>query len=43
MAQPGVTAPIVSATSLQQLEDVMGAATLKLDARALDRLNRASA
>jgi len=43
IAQPGVTAPIVSATSLKQLEDVMQATEIKLDARALDRLDRVSA
>lgn len=43
MAQPGVTAPIVSATSLIQLNDIMHAATIKLDAKALDRLDRVSA
>lgn len=42
MAQPGITAPIVSATSLAQLEDIMAAADLTLDAAALSRLDRAS-
>jgi aryl-alcohol dehydrogenase-like predicted oxidoreductase len=43
MAQPGVTAPIVSATSLKQLEDVMKGAAITLDRKALDRLDRVSA
>jgi len=43
IAQPGITAPIVSATSLKQLEDVMRAAEIKLDARTLGRLDRVSA
>ena len=43
LAQPTVTAPIASATSLKQLESLFAAADLKLDAAALDRLNRASA
>ena len=33
MAQPGVTAPIASATSVAQLDELMAAARLKLDAR----------
>jgi aryl-alcohol dehydrogenase-like predicted oxidoreductase len=43
MAQPGITAPIVSATSLRQLEDVMKATTITLDKKALGRLDRVSA
>jgi aryl-alcohol dehydrogenase-like predicted oxidoreductase len=43
MAQPGITAPIVSATSLPQLEDIMKAATITLDKQALSRLDRVSA
>jgi len=43
MAQPGITAPIVSATSLTQLEDIMKAATITLDKQALSRLDRVSA
>ncbi len=43
MAQPGITAPIVSATSLTQLEDVMKAASITLDKQALSRLDRVSA
>jgi aryl-alcohol dehydrogenase-like predicted oxidoreductase len=41
-AQPGMTAPIASATSLSQLRDLMGALTLKLSADQLERLDRAS-
>jgi aryl-alcohol dehydrogenase-like predicted oxidoreductase len=43
IAQPGVTAPIVSATSLQQFDEIAKAATIKLDAAALDRLDKVSA
>jgi aryl-alcohol dehydrogenase-like predicted oxidoreductase len=43
LAQPGVTAPIVSVTSLVQLEEILGATTLALDARTLRRLNLVSA
>lgn len=43
MARPSVTAPIASATTLAQLEDLMGAAELRLDREALERLDVASA
>jgi aryl-alcohol dehydrogenase-like predicted oxidoreductase len=43
MAQPAVAAPIASATSLGQLDDLVRAAQLKLDPETLDRLTRASA
>jgi aryl-alcohol dehydrogenase-like predicted oxidoreductase len=43
IAQPGVTAPIASATSEKQLRDLVAATELKLDRAALDRLNSASA
>lgn len=43
MAQPGVTAPIASATSTAQLEELVGAARIRLDASVLERLDRASA
>ena len=39
MAQPGVTAPIASATSVAQLEELMGAARLNLDAESLRTLD----
>lgn len=42
LAQPGITAPIVSATSLVQLEELLYATTLKLDAEALATLDDAS-
>jgi aryl-alcohol dehydrogenase-like predicted oxidoreductase len=38
-----ITAPIASATSVAQLNDLMGAARLKLDATSLANLDRASA
>ena len=43
MARPGVTAPIVSATNLDQLREILGATALKLDAEATAELERASA
>ena len=41
IAQPGVTAPIASATSVKQLEESMGAMTLELSKDQLDRLTAA--
>ena len=41
--RPSVTAPIASATSVNQLGELIGAATLHLDAEALAALGRASA
>lgn len=43
MARPGVTAPIASATSVEQLHDILGAARLELDADAVASLDAASA
>jgi aryl-alcohol dehydrogenase-like predicted oxidoreductase len=43
MARPGVTAPIASATSLDQLRDLAGATRIGLDAGAVARLDAASA
>jgi aryl-alcohol dehydrogenase-like predicted oxidoreductase len=43
MAQPGITAPIASATSLGQLQELIAAAGLQLDADAIEALNQASA
>ncbi len=43
MAQPGITAPIVSATSLEQLHDLIAATKLDLDHAAIEFLNSASA
>ncbi len=42
MAQPGITAPIASATSLPQLEDLFAATRLQLDPANLERLDAAS-
>jgi len=43
MARPGITAPIASATNLEQLNDLIGATELKLDQASIERLNQASA
>ena len=43
MARPGVTAPIASATSVAQLEELLGALRLALDADAVRRLDAAGA
>ncbi len=43
MARPGVTAPIASATSVAQLEDLLAATHLILDDNAMATLNEASA
>lgn len=43
MARPGLTAPIASATSLAQLEELMAAAALRLDQTSIALLNAASA
>jgi len=42
MAQPGITAPIASATSLAQAEELVAALTLELTAEQIGRLNDAS-
>ena len=42
MAQPSIAGPIVSATSVAQLDEIAGAARLRLDAAALAELDRAS-
>jgi aryl-alcohol dehydrogenase-like predicted oxidoreductase len=42
IARPSVTAPIASATSLEQLKDFAGAAKLRLDQSSIDRLDEAS-
>ncbi len=42
MAQPGLTGPIASATSLEQLDELMGSARLALSAEDLQVLNKAS-
>ena len=43
LAQPGLTAPIASATSVAQLDELVGAARLRLEADQLKALNAASA
>ena len=43
MAQPTIAGPIVSVTSVAQLDEILGAAQLRLDAAALAELDRASA
>lgn len=42
MAQPTITAPIVSVTSVAQLDEIAGAARLRLDAESLSILQEAS-
>jgi aryl-alcohol dehydrogenase-like predicted oxidoreductase len=42
MAQPAIAAPIVSVTSVAQLDEIMGAASVKLDREALAALDAAS-
>ncbi len=43
IARPGITAPIASATSVAQLDEVLGAVRLSLPAEAIARLDAASA
>ncbi|HWD12439.1 aldo/keto reductase [Pseudochrobactrum sp. sp1633] len=43
MAQPSITAPIASATKIEQLDELIKATRLTLDQDALDTLNKASA
>jgi aryl-alcohol dehydrogenase-like predicted oxidoreductase len=43
MARPGITAPIASATTPEQLEELIAATRLKLDAEAIRLLDEASA
>jgi aryl-alcohol dehydrogenase-like predicted oxidoreductase len=43
MARPGITAPIASATRVEQLQELLGAAQLELDAATIDALTQASA
>jgi aryl-alcohol dehydrogenase-like predicted oxidoreductase len=42
IARPGITAPIASATSVEQLQDLVKGADLKLDPGAIEKLNQAS-
>lgn len=43
LAKPGITAPIASATSPEQLQDLVKAASLRLDREAMEALDAASA
>lgn len=43
LARPSITAPIASATSLNQLEELFAATRLELSEAAIEQLNRASA
>ncbi len=43
IARPGVTAPIASATSVEQVDDLVAATRLRLDPDAIRRLDQASA
>jgi aryl-alcohol dehydrogenase-like predicted oxidoreductase len=43
IARPGITAPIASATTVAQLDELLGAARLSLPAEAIARLDKASA
>jgi len=43
MARSSITAPIASATSLEQLDGLIGATELKLEQAAIEQLNQASA
>ncbi len=43
IARPSITAPIASATSLEQLRDLVDATNLELDQASIEALNRASA
>jgi aryl-alcohol dehydrogenase-like predicted oxidoreductase len=42
IARPGITGPIASATSVKQLEELVGATRLRLDPAAIETLNEAS-
>src|SRR5580692_1877478 len=43
IARPSITAPIASATSVEQLNDLVAAANLQLDSDSIEALNEASA
>jgi aryl-alcohol dehydrogenase-like predicted oxidoreductase len=43
IARPSITAPIASATSVEQLKDLVDAANLQLDPASIEALNEASA
>jgi len=42
MARPGITAPIASATTVEQLHELVGATRLELTPAAIEKLNQAS-
>lgn len=42
IARPGISAPIASATDLEQLKDLVDATNLRLDAASVEKLNQAS-
>jgi aryl-alcohol dehydrogenase-like predicted oxidoreductase len=42
MARPGITAPIASATSVEQLKQLISSVNIKLDEGAIEQLNEAS-
>jgi len=43
MARPAITAPIASATSVEQMNDLVAATQLELDSASIELLNQASA
>jgi aryl-alcohol dehydrogenase-like predicted oxidoreductase len=43
IARPSITAPIASATSVDQLNDLVRATALELDTTSIELLNKASA
>jgi aryl-alcohol dehydrogenase-like predicted oxidoreductase len=43
MARKSITAPIASATSVEQLNELVQATTLELDRESIEKLNKASA
>ena len=43
MAQPTITAPLVSATTVEQWNDIVKATQLQLNASEMEQLNQASA
>ena len=43
MARPSITAPIASATSVEQLSDLIAATRLELDSSTIEKLDRAAA
>jgi aryl-alcohol dehydrogenase-like predicted oxidoreductase len=42
ISQPSITAPIVSATNLEQLNELIEATTIELNPSVIDLLNQAS-